>query len=1136
LVLACSACGKESPEGFQFCPHCGAALVDVHASPAAEERKIVSVLFCDVVGFTAASEQADPEDMRARMQPYYSRLRREIDAFGGRVEKFIGDAVMAVFGAPVAHEDDAERAVRAGLRILEAIGELNERDPALELSVRVGINTGEVVVSLGATNEGEAAVMGDAVNTAARIQTSAPVNGVAVGEGTFRATERVFEYAPLEAVAVKGKADPVPLWQALAARARFGSDVIRSMTTPLVGRETDLLLLRGTFDKSVRERSVQLVTLVGEPGVGKSRLVAELFAYIDALPELIVWRQGRCLPYGDGITFWALSEIVKAHAGIYESDAPEEATRKLELLLPEEEEKPWLRARLLPLLGIDSGATASREESFTAWRRFLERIAEQGPCVLVVEDLHWADEALLAFVEHLADWAQGVSLLIVCTARPELYEQHAAWASGLPNATAIHLSPLSNDETARLISGLLERAVLPAETQQLLLERAGGNPLYAEEFVRMLHDRELLEPRGTLRTGSEVPFPDSLQALIAARLDTLTAERKSLLQDAAVIGKIFWTGALQAMGERSRSEIEFALHELARKELVRPARQSSMQGEQELAFWHILVRDVAYAQIPRAQRALKHLQAATWLEAKAGERLEDLAEVLAYHTVEALQLAETTRDESVKTKALPRARRYAFLAGERALGLDAAKAVELLGKALTLTPGDDREHPVVLARWGEAMLDSGARDKEAVNVLEEAVEAFRRTGDVEAAAQTLLTLAEGLQRRLDPAVVTAVEEAVALSETKPQSPVLVDALAKLAGVHWRKAELGAALAAAKRALDLAAQLGLGVHGLALGYRGLARCDDGDIGGLADAEKSVEMLIAEGHGRDAAVLHNNLGYIHWCFEGPAAAVRAFGRAEEFAIRRGLVGVARIAATSRLSVLVEAGRLDEALALADGLLPLLDESGNAWAAGEARAMQARALAERGVGAGEIAEAALVEMRAADTNDQFIIATTSVAIHRIADGRTESTRALLRELIEIRNIRESGEYGPRLPALVRCALAADDLELAARLVEGVEPTLPIREHALVMSEALLAEARAEYAAAASGFADAVARWDGSGARLEQAYALLGQGRCLAAIGDSAAAGVLRRACALFDEMGARPRVDECNRLIGNVSALSS
>ena len=529
-ICVCPACERELPGEFSFCPFCGAPTADIASTPAREERKIVSVLFCDLVGFTAASDQQDPEDVRARVRPYHARLRQEIERYGGKVEKFVGDAVMAAFGAPAAHEDDAERAVRAGLRILEAIAELNEADPVLDLTVRVGINTGEAVVVLGARPEqGEGIVTGDVVNTAARIQSAAPVNAVAVSEQTYRVTSLIFEYEPLAAVAVKGKAEPLLLWRAKAARSR---DVSHRFKTPFVGRELEKRLLIGIFERAAQQRSVQLVTVVGEPGVGKSRLVAELATFLDLKPEITRWRQGRCLPYGEGITFWALGEIIKAEAGILESDSAQVASAKLEATVPEEErEREWLLQRLAPLVGVEAGSAAERQELFTAWRRFLEALAVSRPSVLVFEDLHWADEALLEFLEHLAEWSQSVPLFVLCTARPELYERRPGWGAGQRNAQTINLSPLSDQETAELVSQLIKTTVHSREFEQDVLERAGGNPLYAEEFVRLLADRGI--------APGKVFLPESVQALIAARLDTLAPDRKSLLQDAAVVGKSF---------------------------------------------------------------------------------------------------------------------------------------------------------------------------------------------------------------------------------------------------------------------------------------------------------------------------------------------------------------------------------------------------------------------------------------------------------------------------------------------------------------------------------------------------------------------------------------------------------------------
>src|SRR5829696_5719692 len=433
----CAACGQDNPGGFRFCGACGASLAGPARVPA-EERRLVTVLFCDLVGFTARSDQADPEDVGALLRPYHARLRAEIERLGGTLDKFIGDGVMAVFGAPIAHEDDPERAVRCALGMLAAVQEL-------DLAVRVGITTGEVLVDLapGAATEG---VVGDVVNTASRLQGVAPAGGVVVGEATFRATRRLFDYQELGAVQVKGKANPVPIWRLEGPRGRTG--VEPEAGTPLVGRQAELGLLEGAWLEAVRTATPRLVTVTGAPGVGKSRLVRELAAVLDERPELVTWRQGRCLPYGDGITFWALGEIVKAQAGILESDPPAEVTAKLEAavaaLVADPADAEWLKARIAPLLGlVDPGAArVERSESFAAWRRLVEEMAASRPLVLVVEDLHWADPAMLEFLEHLCASAAGVGLLVVVTARPELFERQPAWGAGVPGATSVAVAPL----------------------------------------------------------------------------------------------------------------------------------------------------------------------------------------------------------------------------------------------------------------------------------------------------------------------------------------------------------------------------------------------------------------------------------------------------------------------------------------------------------------------------------------------------------------------------------------------------------------------------------------------------------------------------------------------------------------------
>jgi class 3 adenylate cyclase len=1122
-VAICPSCGKENPEGFAFCGFCSAPIAEQPVAATVEERKVVSVLFCDLVGFTAASEQQDPEDVRARIRPYHARLREEIERYGGTVEKFVGDAVMAVFGAPVAHEDDAERAVRAGLRILEAIGELNDADPELELEVRVGINTGEAVVALGARPEqGEGIVTGDVVNTAARIQGTAPVGGVAVGELTYRATGRVFEYEPLDPVTVKGKAEPLALWAARAALSRFGTDVTRRYTTPLVGRELEKPLLIGTFERAAQQRSVQLVSIVGEPGVGKSRLVAELFAYLGTKPELTRWRQGRCLPYGEGITFWALGEIVKAEAGILESDSAEVAAAKLEAAVsPEEPQRQWLLQRLGPLVGVEASASAERQELFTAWRRYLEGLAAARQSVLVFEDLHWADDALLAFLEHLAEWSEGVPLLLLCTARPELYERHPGWAGGIRNATTINLLPLSDGETAELVSNLITTTVLSPESEQGVLERAGGNPLYAEEFVRLLADRDL--------GAGEMELPESLQALIAARLDTLSADRKGLLQDAAVLGKVFWVGALAEIGGRDLDEIELALHELARKELVRPARVSSMEGESEYSFWHLLVRDVAYGQIPRAERARRHRAAAAWIERKAGERVEDLAEQLAHHYLQALELAQAAGDTKQADELTAPARRFLALAGERALGLDTAQAETRLARALELGPAADPERPELLLRWADAAFQAG-RPREAAAALDEALDLFRASGKNEAEARALILLAGVAQQLGESRQPVLAAQAVALLELEPPGPTLVAAHTQLAAAHFLTGAHGEAIAAADRACALAETLHLSEPAIALRVRGNARAYLGDPNGLAEMERALPMLIEQGAGNQAATLQNNLAIARYPLQGPARSLADFERGIAFCEQRGLATLAETMEADCPGLLVELGRPKEALERAGALAAAVEASGATWVLIWLRALELATRLARGDadGASGIADWLVAAARTQGTSDATVEVLAAVAAAQLAAAEPDEACALLAEIEQTPGARDVPYYSRQLGAMLRTALAAGDPDLARRLADGIEPRYPGREHALCAARAQLAEHAGDHADAAALYAEAASRWQQFGNVREHAYALLGQGRCLVALADPAAEEPLRQGSELFRSMGYRPALAETEALL--------
>src|SRR5215211_6948703 len=831
----CAVCGQDNPGGFRFCGGCGASLAGPARAPA-EERRLVTVLFCDLVDFTARSDQADPEDVGALLRPYHARQRAEIERRGGTLDKFIGDGVMAVFGAPLAHEDDPERAVRCALGMLAAIEELNRASPSLDLAVRIGVTTGEALVRLGPDRQTEG-VVGDVVNTASRLQGVAPAGGVVVGEATFWATSRLFDYQELGAVQVKGKADPVPVWRLKGARSRTGIEAVRRASATFVGRQAELALLKGLFERTEADRAVRLVTVVGDPGVGKSRLVGELAALLDDRPQVVTWRQGRCLPYGDGITFWALGEIVKTEAGILETDPAAQVSDKLReavaALVPDPSEREWLRARLTPLLGIadPDAVKPERAELFAAWRRLIEAMAASGPVVLVVEDLHWADPAMIEFLGHLVEHSTGLPLLILATARPELLERHPGWGNDHPAATRIPLGALSDLETAQLVAALVGRSVLPVGVQALLLERADGNPLYAEEFARLLADRGLdAENQFTDQAAAvpEIPVPETVLGLIAARLDALTPEVRALVQNAAVVGRVFWPGAVAAMDGTDEGSLQDGLAELERKQLVQRARTSSVQHQDEYVFWHALVRDVAYAQIPRAGRARRHQAVAEWVEA------------VAHHYGQALAYARAAREPQARIDQLVEpTRRFLILAGDRTINLDLDRARAYYRQAVELGHPRDPEHPHLLVRTGRIAFQSGDYP-EAVAVYEEAIADLRRSGDLRALGATLGRLATVLWNQGDTRRANAVlTEAIELLEREPPGPELVSAYVSMAGDRAVAGHSGEALEYADKALALADELGglPRIRPRILDARGMARCDLGDFAGGMDDLRS-----------------------------------------------------------------------------------------------------------------------------------------------------------------------------------------------------------------------------------------------------------------------------------------------------------
>ena len=664
----CPSCGEENGDQARFCQACGAPLEGVGAPR--EERRVVSVLFVDLVGFTSRSERLDPEDVRAMLSRYYERARAEIERFGGTVEKFIGDAVMAVFGAPVAHGDDPERAVRAALSVRDAIAEMDFGDPLLELQTRAAVNTGEAVVELKRQpGAGVAMVAGDVVNTASRLQSSAPVDSVVVGEETYASTRTVIAYEPLEALVVKGKAAPVPAWVAIRPLVAAGERTFSEV--PIVGRGEELATLRGTWDLVSSERRPTLVTMFGPAGIGKSRLAHELAHRVEASGGNAL--RGRSAGYGDAGPYSAFAQHVAELSGAYDSDAAEVALGKFRsraAALEVSEDADELAEHLAILSGLPvEGSVADRETLFFSARLFLEAVARERPTLLVFEDLHFADPSLMDLVEFLASRVQDVPLLLVVTARPELLTARSSWGGGLPASSTLSLGPLSRDDAVELTERLFAQRGLGdlADRAGPLAATSDGNPLFIEELTASIAERSTRDPDR---------LPSSIRSIVAARLDSLPEPERNAIFDAAVVGKVFWRGVLERLRPDTQ-DLSSVLGSLERRDLIRREASSRIKGEQQFAFKHGLIREVAYLTLPREDRRRCHRATAEYLE-EVTLRAGDADATLAHHW----------REGGEPEPALRHLLAAAELAGR---GWAKARAVALYGQALELVPEDAAE-------------------------------------------------------------------------------------------------------------------------------------------------------------------------------------------------------------------------------------------------------------------------------------------------------------------------------------------------------------------------------------------------------------------------------------------------------------
>lgn len=822
LAITCPN-GHDVAPGFRFCDTCGepvasservsaprpAPSVHPRQEPRAE-RRLVSVLFVDLVGFTSLSENRDAEEVRDLLTRYFDISRQIISRYGGTVEKFIGDAVMAVWGSPVAQEDDAERTVRAALDLVQAVSALGSELGAPQLQARGGVLTGEAAVTLGAKAQGM--VAGDLVNTASRIQSNSPPGAVHAGESTKRATEAAVIYEDAGTQEMKGKSEPIHVWRAVrVVSLRGGSLRPTGLEAPFVGRDREMRLVKELFHGSADEEKAHLASVVGIAGIGKSRLAWEFFKYVDGLVDIVWLHRGRCLSYGEGVAYGALAEMVKMRAEITEDDDVSSARAKLrasvEKHIGDPDERRWVEPRLAHLIGLEERVEPDRESLFSAWRIFFERMAERRPTILIFEDMQWADDALLDFVDYLLEWSRSHRLFVLTLSRPDLLDRRPEWGAGRRGFTSLYLEPLPSAAMEQLLSGLVPG--LPEELLHRILDRAEGVPLYAVETVRMLIDRGLLVREGDgyrpSRPIEALDVPETLHALIAARLDGLTQEERRVIQDGSVLGKVFSVPGLCAVSGRSEEEVRPILAALVRKEILSLQADPRSPERGRFGFLQDLVRRVAYETFSKKERRERHLAAASWLESDGTSDEDELVEVLAAHYLDAYRQAPDAPDaQQIRSQA----RHMLVRAGERAASLAAQIEAERHFRRAAELTDDVAAKARLLERAGQSAYHGG-RSADAKSLYETAMELFESADDGHSTARVSARLGDvdwEQGRLVEP--VERMERAFAvLSEQEPDED-LATLAAQLGRFHFFRGEMDPALARIETALKIAETLGL----------------------------------------------------------------------------------------------------------------------------------------------------------------------------------------------------------------------------------------------------------------------------------------------------------------------------------------
>jgi hypothetical protein len=1056
------------------------------------------------------------------------------------VEKYIGDAAMALFGAPVATETDAVRCVRAGLDLQRALAREETQQPegedgdASHWTFRVGIATGEVLVDVAAAHDGgQAFVAGDVVNTAARLQSEAPPGGVLVCGVTRAATRTEIRYSPRAPLTLRGRSTPTEVWLAQAPvqhQLEPGADLIR-----MVGRDHELGMLTNALHHVIRERVPRLVTVLGRAGIGKSRLTRELFKHASHLVDVPVrWRSGRCPPFGENVAYAALADIVKAQAGVLGTDTPEAARDRLDAALADlvpQSECARLSDALRPLLGIP-GSPLSTEDAESAWRRFLLALASRGPTVLVFEDLHWADERMLRFIELLSTTVRDVPLLMVCTARPELLDREPAWAGAMPGMLSISLTPLRDESIAALYAQMFGEAAFPPDLLRPLVELADGMPLYAQEYVRMLIERGTLrqaDQHWVMDSGDDLPMPESVHAVIANRIDLLDGGDRTVLQAASVVGPRFWPGAVAAALNTVVDQVERSLRRLAQRDLVREQHDTTMAGETEYRFRHVLVSDVCYERLPRAERIARHVRTADWLDSRVDSRGTELAEVIAHHRYTAYESARLLGLDS-RPYAGPALAALRHAAGRAAMlnAFDAAAALIARAQDLVTPNASDAERLGVellsaelsFHTDGTAFLAGPGPDR-----LAQLAPMLYKAGDPSAAARAWTLLGQVAWLKADrPGALRCLDHAVELFDIVPNTPEKAYAYAELGRLHMLNYEHTPALAAAEIAAEIAERLGLvELRANALITIGMVRYHSGEPDGLVDLQEALEFCRTY-----------QLPSLRRATQNVAVALREEGdrqRSDRLLGEGASIGSGGGSLHTNYSVdawqSLLAGDWDRFLSVADGFL---DTPTGEWDL-QIRGVRAWMRALRGEATLALEDVAKA-MEIARSSGFWRLRWNALGHGALCQGvlgKREDGTAMLRELDEGWRRMHTIASGEWVPAVAHSAvlLGPDAADLVRDLLRAVPHHTPWSRAALATADGAVASNRSDHATAAARHRDAAERYAAIGSLTDRALALAAAADALAAAGDQQTLAVVRKE---LGDFAAVNRVPDLLRLGNN------